>query len=121
SLENSKVEAYAFRRRNYIGSRWVKVCGWYPDYCVRLYNARKTKFSDALGHAVVLTEKIHKLDCDLMHWSFRHSGELFSKADRFSTRGAKILLSKGKTANALSPFVHGFLAFFKKYFFKLGF
>lgn len=120
-LKSTPYEAFSFRRRNYIGSRWIKVCGWYPDNFIRLYDRRKTRFADALGHARVTTENFKRLKCDLIHWSYRHSGELFSKADRFSTRGAKILWQKGVRAHALSPVLHGLSAFLRKYILKLGF
>jgi glycosyltransferase involved in cell wall biosynthesis len=119
-LKPDGIEAYALRRRNYIGSRWIKRCDWYPDYSVRLYNMKKTRFSEDLGHAKVRAKAIKKLECDIIHWSYKNCGELFSKADRFSSRGAKMLLKKGKKAYFWSPFFHGWAAFFRKYIFGLG-
>ncbi|MEZ4871815.1 MAG: glycosyltransferase family 2 protein [Bdellovibrionales bacterium] len=120
-LENTPYEAFSVRRRNYIGDRWIKYCGWYPDNFIRLYNRQKTKFADVKAHARVQTKNYDQLNADLIHWSYKHAGELFVKGDRFSTRGAKILFEKGRRGNGFSPVLHGGLAFIKKYFFKLGF
>lgn len=121
-LENGDHDAYALRRRNFIGSRWVRHCGWYPDYCVRLYDRGRTGFSDSRQHASVQARDPKRLDADLEHYSFANLGELFGKASgRFSNRAAKIMYLKGKRANALSPFVHGANAFVRKYFFQRGF
>nr|WP_299379902.1 glycosyltransferase family 2 protein [uncultured Halomonas sp.] len=121
-LDNSEKEAFALRRRNHLGSRWIKTCGWYPDYCVRLFDRERTAFSDSREHASISPATMARLDADIEHYSFANLGELFTKASgRFSTRAAKIMYLKGKKANALSPFVHGANAFVRKYVFQRGF
>ncbi|MFC3024237.1 glycosyltransferase family 2 protein [Vibrio zhugei] len=121
-LDNTPHDGFAFRRRNHIGSRWVKQCGWYPDYCIRLYNRQKTQFSQVKQHASVQAKNPKELDCDLIHYSFENLGQLFAKPGRnFSSRAAKIMYQKGKRANAFSPFSHGLNAFFRKYIMQRGF
>ncbi|MCM5704647.1 glycosyltransferase family 2 protein [Larsenimonas salina] len=121
-LEATGHDGFAFRRRNFIGSRWVKRCGWYPDYCVRLYNRHRTGFSETRQHASVQAASAHRLDADLEHYSFANLGELFTKASgRFSNRSAKVMYLKGKRASAWSPFLHGINAFIRKYVFQRGF
>jgi Glycosyltransferases involved in cell wall biogenesis len=121
-LASTSHDAFAFRRRNHIGSRWIKQCGWYPDYCIRLYNKSKTRFAEVKQHAAVQAKNPKKLDCDLIHYSFENIGQLFAKPERnFSSRAAKIMYQKGKRANTFSPFAHGLNAFIRKYIFKRGF
>ncbi|OLO04267.1 MULTISPECIES: glycosyltransferase family 2 protein [Salinicola] len=115
-------DAYALRRRNFVGSRWIRHCGWYPDYCIRLFDRERTGFSDSRQHASVQAQTAKRLDADLEHYSFANLGELFGKASgRFSNRAAKIMYLKGKRANAFSPFLHGANAFVRKYVFQRGF
>ncbi|MGM0987230.1 MAG: glycosyltransferase family 2 protein [Pseudomonadota bacterium] len=116
-------DAFAFRRRNMIGSRWIRVCGWYPDYCIRLYHHRRgARFAAVKQHASVNASNPRRLDADLLHYSFANLGELFAKPGRnFSGRAAKIMYQKGKRANAVSPFLHGLNAFVRKYLFQRGF
>ncbi|UTM57497.1 glycosyltransferase family 2 protein [Photobacterium sp. CCB-ST2H9] len=121
-LTSTSFDAFAFKRRNYIGSRWIKHCGWYPDQCTRLYNKNKTRFADVKQHASVKAEHVKLLSHDIIHYSFENLGQLFAKPNRnFSTRAAKIMYKKGKRANAFSPFVHGLSAFIRKYLFQRGF
>ncbi|WP_106476760.1 glycosyltransferase family 2 protein [Phytohalomonas tamaricis] len=121
-LNADNHDAYALRRRNFIGSRWVKRCGWYPDYCIRLFDRERTAFSDSRQHASVQAKNPKRLDADLEHYSFANLGELFTKASgRFSNRAAKIMYLKGKRASALSPLTHGANAFVRKYVFQGGF
>jgi glycosyltransferase involved in cell wall biosynthesis len=115
-------DAFAFRRRNYIGSRWIKQCGWYPDFCIRLYNKDKTRFSEVKQHASVQAKNPQKLKVDIIHFSFDNIGQLFAKPGRnFSGRAAKILYQKGKKAHSFSPFIHGLSAFIRQYIVKRGF
>ncbi|GAB2787973.1 glycosyltransferase family 2 protein [Halomonas shantousis] len=121
-LDATAHDGFALRRRNFIGSRWVKTCGWYPDYCIRLYDRTRTGFSDTRQHASVQAENPRRLDADIEHYSFANLAELFTKAGgRFSSRAAKIMYLKGKRARALSPITHGANAFVRKYLFQRGF
>lgn len=121
-LNKKDHDAYSFRRRNMIGERWIKQCGWYPDRCIRLYNKNSARFADTKQHAAVKAKKVKNINADIIHYSFRNIGELFAKPGRnFSGRAAKIMYHKGKRANALSPFLHGLNAFLRKYIAKRGF
>jgi len=113
--------AYGFFRKNFIGSRWIRRCGWYPDPNVRLYHRRHAAWSDALGHAKVEAPKSQILPGHILHYSYRNYEELFFKANRFSTRGAKMMAQKGKRAAPLSAPAHMAAAFLRKYLLQLGF
>jgi len=120
-LENTPFFGFAVRRKNLIGSRWVKSCGWYPDYLVRLFKHSKIRFSAVKQHASVPTHNCAKLKGDLIHYRYQNLGELFAKPGRnYSTRGAKILYNQGKRARFYSPFVHGTSALFVNLFIRGG-
>lgn len=120
-LKNTLYEAFEVKRRNYIGSRWIKRCGWYPDALVRLYRHDKTRYRKVKEHASVLSKNKKRLNYDIVHYSFKNIGEVFSKSGRnYSTRGAKILYLKNRKINALTPFCHGLVAFLRCYFIKGG-
>ncbi len=121
-LEKTEYDGFALRRRNYIGSRWIKVCGWYPDYLIRLYNRKKTRYSDRKIHDIVVTTNFKRTKADIIHYSFRNIGELFGKSDRsYSTWAAKLMYKNGRMATCFSPFLHGASAFLVSYFFRKGF
>jgi glycosyltransferase involved in cell wall biosynthesis len=118
-LDHTTYHGFAIRRRNLIGSRWVKSCGWYPDYLVRLFRHDQIRFREVKQHASVPVHNTQKLKEDLIHYRYQNLGELFAKPARnYSTRGAKILYLNGKKANGFTPLAHGFSAFFVNYFFK---
>lgn len=120
-LQTTPYDGFAVRRRNYIGSRWVKSCGWYPDYLVRIYRHSKLRFADVKQHAWVPTDNTLRIKADLIHYRYKNLGELFAKPERnYSTRGAKILYLKGKKAHSWTPVFHGVGAFFSNYFLRGG-
>ncbi len=122
ALATTRHDAFAFRRRNYIGSRWIRHCGWYPDYCIRLYERTRTRFAENSQHSTVQARNAREIEADLIHYSFEDVGQLFAKPGRnFSGRAAKIMFQKGKRANSWSPFFHGVGAWVRKYLFQAGF
>lgn len=120
-LNTTPYDGFAVRRRNYVGSRWVKSCGWYPDYLVRIYRHEKLRFADVKQHAWVPTDNTLRIKADLIHYRYKNLGELFAKPERnYSSRGAKILWLKGKRVNAWTPVLHGTGAFLSNYFLRGG-
>ena len=114
-------DAYSFKRKNYIGDRWIQHCGWYPDRCTRLYQKSHARFKDVAGHSSVQAKTLKELEGNIIHYSYKNYHDLLYKTNRFSSRGAKMLMEKGRKANGFSPFVHFMAAFFRKYFLQKGF
>ncbi len=113
--------AYSFKRKNYIADRWIKHCGWYPNYCTRLYNRNDTAHRPVAGHSSIVADKTIKLEGNIIHYSYKNYHDLLHKTNRFSSRGAKMMFQKGKKANGFSPAIHFFAAFFRKYILQKGF
>lgn len=115
-LNATPYDGFAFRRRNYVGSRWMKACRWYPDYLVRLYRHDKLRFADIKQHSHVPTANTLRLHADLDHYSFRSIDELFGKPGRpFSSRSAKVIFRSGRKVHVLTPVLHGVGAFCSNY------
>ena len=117
--EKVLYDGFAVRRRNFIGKRWVKCCGWYPDYLVRIFRKDKLRFVEQKQHAFVPKSNIAYWKADIIHNRYKSYDDLFSKRN-YSNRGAKILFLQGRKAHAWTPFLHGFSAFVVNYFFHGG-
>ncbi len=121
-FDHTPYDGFALRRRNYVGSRWIKACGWYPDYLVRLYRHDRLRFPEVKQHATVSTRNTCRLKADLIHYRYANLGQLFAKPGRdYSSRGAKVLYLKGKRAHWWSPIWHGGAAFLVNYIIRGGF
>ena len=120
-LENTPFDAFEVRRRNFIGSRWIRCCHWYPNWLVRLYRTDRTRYTDSKQHASVPSSNKGKIKADIIHQAYNNIGEMFTKqAHRFSSRSAKIIYQSGKRVTAFSPIIHAFSAFFLNYFVRGG-
>lgn len=118
-LQNSSYDAYALRRKNFIGNRWIKGCGWYPDNCIRLFNKDKTAFSEQKVHEKIMTRNYKRLDGDITHYSYRTIGELLSS--KYTKIWAKAKYEEGYKINSFSPVMHALYSFFLCYVIKRGF
>jgi glycosyltransferase involved in cell wall biosynthesis len=112
-------DAYAFRRKNYIGSRWQKV--WYPDYMIRLYHKDRCRFSPMIGHTSLTTKNYCKMKGNIIHYSFKDLSDCLVRAAKYSKRDAKVLFENNREVSAWDPVVHGTASFLKFFFLKKGF
>ncbi len=112
---------YSFRRNNYFRNTFVKGCGWYPDYVIRLYNKKRTQFTSALVHESISTTQVTivKLTHPCLHYPYETISDFLLKLQSYSTLFA--LQYKGKRKSSLFKALrHGSFAFFKSYFLKNG-
>lgn len=120
SLDSNSV--YAIPRHNEYKGKWIKWCGWHPDYQIRLYNRTKTHFTNAQVHESVIADnfRIVKLKNPLRHYSYANVSDFLSKMQTYSDLFATQLKGK-KKSSTLKAVLHGLFAFFKSYILKRGF
>jgi glycosyltransferase involved in cell wall biosynthesis len=118
-LKNSSFDAYAFRRKNYIGDRLQKI--WYPDYVTRLYDKNRCRYLPIRGHSKVDSKNLKKLNSHIIHYTYKDLSDMARKIDKFSARSALMMYEKGKKVSVCAPIIHGCAAFLKKYILKKGF
>jgi glycosyltransferase involved in cell wall biosynthesis len=109
------------RLTNFLG-RWIRHCGWYPDYLLRLFKKKSGRFDQAVVHErVVLSGSIGRLQSDLLHYSYTNLESYFEKSNRYTTLGAQEAFRCGKRAGMTDLIIRPPLAFFKHYVHKRGF
>lgn len=112
---------YSFPRHNYFNGRFIKGCGWYPDRQIRLYHRKNTRFSEALVHESIISDKMRivALDAPIIHYSYNSIGDFLSKMQAYSTLFAQQNCGK-KSSSLFKAISHGIFAFFKSYCLKKG-
>lgn len=111
------------RRTNYCGV-WIKYCGWYPDQKIRIFDRNQAKWHGAHIHERLLFDtkiEICELKGDLLHYSYPTIETHVTRADRYSTLGARELYARGKRFSYPRFFANPIFKFVRMYFFKLGF
>lgn len=115
------IQAYSFRRKNYLHGRWVKNCGWWPDRIVRLVNKKRGCFDGRPVHERWLTNgRVRALDAVIEHISFRNYSEIVAKMENYSNLASKELFQNNARINAVTPIFHGLWMFIRTFFLELG-
>lgn len=112
---------YAISRHNTYNGRFIKGCGWYPDYVKRLFHRQHTRFNDALVHESVQLKglKEQRLKGHIKHYSYSCTQDFLQKMQRYSDLYASE--HKGKKTSSLTKAVgHAAFSFFKSYFLQRG-
>lgn len=124
SMQLNPEEIYSVQRHNYYNGKKIKWCGgWHPDWVIRLYNRKKTKFTEDLVH-----EKVDRKDLSvislknhLLHTPYLEIGDFLDKMQHYSTLFAEQNRAFAKESSLLHAFLHSWGAFLKSYIFKRGF
>lgn len=119
-LAGSAFDAYAVRRKNYVGRHWIKAAGFYPDYVVRLYDRRRAGYVPKKGHAYVKAERVKELPVHLIHSTYNSYSHWIERINQLSSRDAWAMYEAGKRPGAVAPVFHALVAFVRKYFLKGG-
>ena len=121
TLANPRACGYYMPRKSYFSNKWIKHCGWWPDYLLRLFRKDCGHFSDRAVHeALQVDGPTVKLKNPLEHYPFFSISDLIKKADTYSTLGAKVMVAEGKSSSSCHALTHSTLSFLKMYFLRLG-
>ncbi len=115
------------RKTRYLG-RWMKHCGWYPEFRARLSRREHARWEGEELHEQL--EKFDKLEGDsqkgflkgdLLHRPYDDLGAHLKAIDRYTEMFAKREASHGRKAGFIDILIRPFAAFFKMYILKAGF
>ncbi len=130
---NPPLDAYFIKRRNLFLGRWIRHGGYYPDPKLRLFRRSAAnftlspRFQDRPVHeTIVFDGESATLDCDLIHHAYPTLEDYLEHMDRYSTLGAELLVTQGRTSESAIAFYWNVLlvphlTFTWNYIFRLGF
>jgi glycosyltransferase involved in cell wall biosynthesis len=118
----ASCSAARMARENYFGDRWVRHCGWYPDYTVRLYERRVCSFSEREVHESLEHDgRVVTLDGNLRHFTYAGISDYLRRMDRYSDLAARELYNSSKRCGVLALLVKPLSTFLKMYVLRRGF
>ena len=117
------ADAYEIARLTQFCGRWIRHCGWTPDFVLRLFKRDSAHFSDDLVHERVVLERgvASRLRSPLWHYSYPTPSHYWRKLEQYSQAWALQRFSCGQNASMLRAGLAGVVAFLRSYFFRLGF
>jgi glycosyltransferase involved in cell wall biosynthesis len=116
-------DAYMVPRKNYFFGRWIRGCGWYPDYRQpQFFNRQKMRYREDLVHeGYELKGKLGYLKEHAIQYPWPNLKVALGKLDRYSSLMAE-RYAKENRRGSFGRLVGSPLAmFFKMYILKAGF
>ncbi|MBI5892853.1 MAG: glycosyltransferase family 2 protein [Deltaproteobacteria bacterium] len=132
-LNRGCCEGYNIPRKNFFGNKWIRHCGWYPDYNLRLYRKDKARFNERNVHeAVQINGKVGCLKNPLEHYTYKNISDYLKRMDRYSTlaaeemfktgfKGSRVQGFKGARVRMVDLTLRPFFTFLKMFILQKGF
>ena len=123
-LHNQTInhDGFEVARRAFFLGKWIKHCGWYPGYVVRLFRKQAVEFTTSRVHEKLeIQGTIGRLQNDLMHYTDDTLYHYFSKFNRYTSLAAHDVADAGKRFTLFDVLLRPPFLFFKMYLFRLGF
>lgn len=121
-MQDPDYDAYRMPRRNRFMGRWLQHGEGYPDWCVRLFDRRRAKWSDDEVHEkVIVSGRAGTLDGDLLHRSEQGINEYLKKQNHYTSLQAQRIIESGKMPGLIKMLLSPPLRFIKFYFLRRGF
>jgi len=118
-----EADAYFVPRKNFFLGRWIRHCGWYPDYRQpQLFRKSRFRYRQELVH--------ESFDCDgvvghlkqpALQYPFWDIDHYIAKQDRYSDLMARRMVEQGRRFSAHQLVTHPLAAFIKMYCLRKGF
>lgn len=123
-VQNSAISHKSFQvaRRAYFLGKWIKHCGWYPGYVVRLFRRDAARFNNSHVHEKLeIDGTVGRLKNDLLHYTDHNLFHYFEKFNRYTSLAAQDLWEGGRRFSLYDLLVRPPFLFFKMYILRLGF
>lgn len=121
--DDSKLaDGYKISRKTFFMDRWIRHCGWSPDYQMRLYRKGKSSWDGVAPHQTARVDgRVETLDGKLLHYTKSDLSEYHRVTNSYATLAAEYLAAEGKTVGAFGIFTSAVAAFIRTYILKQGF
>ena len=109
------------RTTRYLG-RWIRSTDWYPDYQLRLYDRRVSRWNERPVHeSVTTTGQVGRLRSEILHHAYRDVSHHLTTIDHYTTLAVEQMTADARHAHALDLCVRPPLAFVRNYILRRGF
>jgi len=125
NLKNKGLDsrAYKIKRLTSYCGKWIRHCGWYPDWKVRLWEKGTGKWEGMIHEKVVFSEPVKavSLKSDLLHFSYDSIEDHIRQMSNFSNIMAQESFLKNKRPVPLKMFLSPVCKFIKAFVLQRGF
>ncbi|MFZ1699430.1 MAG: glycosyltransferase family 2 protein [Pyrinomonadaceae bacterium] len=116
------ADGYRIARKTYFLDRWIRHCGWYPDYQMRLYRKANSYWDGVAPHQVAhVPGRVDTLDGEFLHYTKRDLAEYHRVTESYAALAAEHLTKEGRSVGAFGICANAVAAFVRTYILKQGF
>jgi glycosyltransferase involved in cell wall biosynthesis len=113
---------YFIARKNFFLGRWIRHCGWYPNYTLRLIKRGKGSFGEREVHeSLSVRGDTGYLNHPMEHYTYKTISDYLKRLDRYSTLAARELQKEKKRYGIHHIVFRPLYTFLHMYFIRLGF
>lgn len=112
---------YYVPMENYFLGKWIRHCGWYPDYNVRLFKRGQAVFEDREHGLLIVDGDCAYLNNRLIHYAHKDISTCMRKLNMYSAREAEYFLQTKATFKKRFLFTKPWRNFRKTYWKKKGY
>lgn len=114
--------AYRIPRKNFFYGQWVRRCGVYPDYQVRLFRRGSARYNDVAVHEnLIVKGSVGTLTQPFVHYTERRIQDHFKKFGLYTTLAAQEKAKRVHVVRWPDLLVRPLVVFVKTYILKRGF
>ena len=122
SREGNTTVVYSFNRMtNYCG-HWIRHCGWYPDWCCRMWFKGAAHWEGVVHEELRFEGEVQhrRLSGDMQHYSYYTVAEHATRLARYATLSAEKYHESGRRCGKASIFLRPAWTFVRNYLLKGG-
>ncbi len=120
--KRDRIKGYLLCRVVYFLDKWWDKGGWYPEYRMRFFQRRFTKWGGIDPHEkAIVSGTIRKLHGNLNHYTYFSIRHQVETLNRYAANMARLMVAAGKRPSLLNIIFNPLFRFFKFYILKLGF
>jgi glycosyltransferase involved in cell wall biosynthesis len=109
------------RKSNFVG-RWIRGCGWYPGYIVRMARKATARYTDVTVYEKLETEgEVGTIHGDLLHYTDPDLECYLKKYNLYTTLAADDIVRAGKKPRIINLLFNPVMMFLKMYVLRRGF
>ena len=113
--------AFTVNRLSRFLGRWIRHCGWHPEYVTRLFDTRRARFNDKPVHESIETDgTVGRLEGLMLHYTYETMEQYIDKLNRYTTLAAEELHAAGRTTGLVSAVFRAKVAFWRMWLLKGG-
>ena len=113
--------AFMVNRLSRFLGKWIRHCGWHPEYVTRLFDRQRAGFNDKPVHESIVTDgNVGRMDGLLRHYTYETMEQYIDKLNRYTTLAAEELHAAGRTTGLFGAVIRAKAAFLRMWLIKGG-